>query len=589
MNFGTVRYLPASDHAQPHWEVRTEPHVRARLRRVFPRAPRAPADSMLLSDTPENARELAWFLLRYPMAMNDADQEHLESQRDLHITTETCIADLLQARRPPTDVTLALPARDYQRVAADAAALRGGLLLADDVGLGKTVSSICAMLHPGHLPVVVVCPTHLPRQWAAEIHKFAPDLRVHIVRKGQPYELIRRPRGRQADLWPDRLPDVVVINYHKLRGWAETLANVARFVVFDECQQLRNDGSDIFRACRHLAGAVPFRLGLSATPIHNYGIEFYPVIDTLIPGALGSRQEFLREWCTGDYGQKSRIKDTEAFAAYLRREGIMLRRTRAEVGRELPKLSKIVHTVESDAKVLASISGDAMELARIILAHNEKFRGAKMKAAGEFDVIMRQATGIAKAPYVADFVRILVENGEPVLLYGWHRAVYDIWMERLADLDPVLYTGSESPAQKAAALEAFTSGKSRVLIMSLRSGAGVDGLQHNCNNVVFGEIDWSPSVHEQCIGRPHRDGQDKPVMAYFLVSDQGSDPVVTEVCGIKLEQLDGVRNPGLGMVQPIENSEGHVRRLAEAYLQGHKPTPLASNGAPSIPDSHEAS
>jgi hypothetical protein len=57
---------------------------------------------------------------------------------------------------------------------------------------------------------------------------------------------------------------------------------------------------------------------------------------------------------------------------------------------------------------------------------------------------MRRATGLAKAPYVADFVRLLLESEPKVVLFGWHRDVYEIWLDRLADLNPSLYTGSES-------------------------------------------------------------------------------------------------------------------------------------------------
>ena len=68
-------------------------------------------------------------------------------------------------------------------------------------------------------------------------------------------------------------------------------------------------------------------------------------------------------------------------------------------------------------------------------------------------------------------------------------------------------------------------------------------LQHTTSTVVFGEHDWSPSVHEQCIGRVFPDGQESPVMAYFLLADEGSDLIVADVLGIKKGQIDGVRNP----------------------------------------------
>src|SRR3546814_11595600 len=93
---------------------------------------------------------------------------------------------------------------------------------------------------------------------------------------------------------------------------------------------------------------APLRLGLSSTPIFNYGSEFFCVVDCLLPGALGTREEFVREWCKSQGGDKARIDDAVEFGAYLRREGIMLRRTRAEVGRELPALTKIPHTIDAD-------------------------------------------------------------------------------------------------------------------------------------------------------------------------------------------------------------------------------------------------
>lgn len=158
-------------------------------------------------------------------------------------------------------------------------------------------------------------------------------------------------------------------------------------------------------------------------------------------------------------------------------------------------------------------------------------------------------------------------------MFGWHREVYAIWQEKLAEYNPVMYTGSESPSQKQAAKDAFVAGQSKVMLISLRAGAGIDGLQHVSSTVVFGELDWSPGVHEQCIGRVHRDGQTEPVMAYFLISDNGSDPIVSEVLGVKREQIEGVRNPDENLVERIDTGENQLRRLAAEFLksQGQRP------------------
>lgn len=560
MSFGQVI------HHSGNWFVACEPQVRSRLKRVFPRAPQQAGDTVRLSDTPENSRELLWFLQRYPMEVASLDR--LQARAAEHVDMEQRLADLLNARSVLEPFDLARPAREYQQYAANMLNIRGGLLLADDVGLGKTVTGICPMVKAENLPAVVVCPAHMPPHWLEKLAEFAPALRVHTIRAGSPYPLIKQPRQRRADLW-DELPDVIITSYHMLRGWADTLGEISRYAVFDECQQLRHTGSAIYGAAAHLARRSPLRMGLSATPIYNYGSEFYAVANALLPDCLGTYDEFIREWCIAAPGQKAKLQDSEQFGGYLRREGIMLRRTRKDVGRELPKVSKIVHEVESDAQVLKDLAGDAIALAKVILRANERYRGERMQAAGQFDTLMRQATGVAKAPYVAEFVRILVENGEQVVLFGWHREVYSIWMEKLADLNPVLYTGSESSREKEAAKAAFIAGDCRVLCMSLRSGAGVDGLQDVCCTAVFGELDWSPGVHEQCTGRIDRDGQTQPVMAYYLVSEEGSDPIVLDVLGVKREQIEGVRNPGQGLIERIDTGENTLRRLASDFLKAH--------------------
>jgi SNF2 family DNA or RNA helicase len=465
-------------------------------------------------------------------------------------------------------VTLAKPPREYQELAAYALEIRGGLLLADDVGVGKTISGICALRTVGNIPALIVVPAHLPRHWREKLAEFAPDLKVHTIRTSTPYPLIKSGKRGVRDLWPDQLPDVIICSYHKLRGWAETLAGLTKLVIFEECQQLRNPNSEIYQACKHVALHARRRLGLSATPIYGYGSEFFWVVDVLLPGVLGKREEFVREWCTGFTG-KEKIKETERFAAYLRREGIMLRRTRRDVKRELPPLQKLVHYVDADEDVLDKLQGNAISLAKIILSHNEAYRGQKMQAAGEFDTLLRQATGIAKAPYVAEFVRLLLESGEAVVLFGWHREVYRIWCERLKDFEPLLYTGTESPRQKEFAETEFKSGRRKLLIMSLRSGAGVDGLQFVSRTAVVGELDWSPGVLEQCIGRLDRDGQPDPVTAYYLVSEQGADPVMSDVLGIKREQIEGIRNPGGALLERIETGELSIKRMAEEFLARH--------------------
>lgn len=554
--------------AGSNWAIKPEPHVAIRLKRVFEQINKSDYGVISLSATAANTRELEWFLERYPMEISDSDLSYLTSLANEQKENEQTIANIMAEGYEAPEFDLAIEPREYQRIAADLALKTGQLLIADDLGLGKTCSAICTLTDPSNLPALVITLTHLPRQWENEINKFAPTLRTHVVKKGSPYDMTKEKVGRGKNNVKDVLfPDVIIMNYHKLRGWSETIAGVVNSVIYDECQELRRDESQKYSAAKHVSDNVRLRVGLSATPIYNYGGEIFSVMSALAPGALGTKYEFMREWCISTTSDKPKIRDPKAFGSYMREAGLMIRRTRSEVGRELEPLTKVPHTIDADTEALSSIEDSAAELAQIILAQGEAKKGAKMMASEQLSNVLRQATGIAKAPYVADFTRLLVESGESVLLYGWHHEVYGIWQAKLKDLNPVMYTGKQNAAKKLEAKTAFMEGRSKILIMSLRAGAGLDGLQKVCRTVVFGELDWSPGVHDQCCGRSHRDGQTDPVMAYFLISEYGSDPVVADVLGMKRAQMQGIRDPQAVLFQPSHSGEHNAKKLAESFMK----------------------
>ncbi len=547
-----LRYLIQSN----HWLINAEPHVVVKLKRVFAKINKAAHGELGLLNTVENCRDLLWFNQRYPFEISKLDLKILsKGARTYDQQCETRVK-ILSGDISLSSVDMKIQPREYQKIAAQLWLNQGYLLLGDDLGVGKTCSAICGLVDKRTRPALITTLPHLCRQWGSEIEKFAPQLTYHILKQATPYQ-IKKINGSD--------PDIIICNYHKLNGWADELSGKIKSVVFDEIQELRHNESAKYSAALHISRKSKYRLGLSGTPIYNYGGEMVNVINCLKEDALGSSDEFHNEWCDG-----IKVSNPKAFGAYLRESGIMLRRTRKDVGREVPEISRITHVVESDAAALEKIKGSAVELARLILSESKERKGSQFSAAGEFDMLVRQATGIAKAPYVAEFVRLLVQSGESVVLFAWHRAVYDILYEKLKDLNPAFYTGNESESQKAASKESFTSKKSPLLIMSLRAGAGVDGLQYVCRTVVLGELDYSPAVMEQCIGRVARDGQTDPVSAYTLISDDGSDPIIADILGLKDQQLQGIKNPEQDIIEKIIVTGDHVKKLAQYYLSKRK-------------------
>lgn len=556
--FGKVRL--SDDGA--FWILKVEPHVAMRAKQVFQRLDKRQHGELKLSASEENSKDLEWFLERYPLEVENPE-ELQEKARAFDERTQLAWS-ILEGNFEFPNSEMLLPAREYQKQAAALTLATGSLLVADELGLGKSVTAIALLANAKCLPALVVIPTHLPYHWTVQLQKFLPGLKVHTLKKTTPYPLAKAG---------ERNPDVILTSYHKLHGWADHLQGQVKTVIFDECQELRKSGSLKHTAAKHIADGCQWKLGLSATPIYNYGFEFFNVMDVLRPGLLGTQEEFRREWCADSFrAENARIADPKAFGTFLRESGAMIRRTRKEVGRELPPVNRVMQEVSADLSVLKKAEDAASELARIILDQSAD-KVSRFQASGQFDMKLRQITGIAKAPYVAEFVKMLLEEtSEPVVLFGWHLEVYKIWEERLKEFEPAWYTGNESPTQKTKELQRFLRGETKILIMSLRAGSGQDGLQHVASNVVFGELDWSPGVLEQCVGRVDRDGQTKPVFAYYLISEDGSDPVMVDILGLKRSQIESIRDPNGNLVEALEVDPEHVKKLAQAYLNKKKNT-----------------
>lgn len=513
------------------WVVAAQADVATRLKRIFPRVQATRLGDIRILDSVEVCRDLEWVLGRWPMEITDADLRVLTRGADGHRAQQEQVTAVLNGTAKHASLPMS-PApgrgpRDYQQVAYDLASTTGSLLLADELGLGKTESSLLALSDPANRPMLAVTLTGLPRQWVRELNEIFPDLRGVEVTKAKPYDLADEDGNE---------PDLIVMNYAKLAGWSHHLMGKVRSVVFDEVQELRREGTQKHTAAQMVAGQARIKIGASATPVYNYGGEMYSILKVLAPDLVGDRAEFAREWCQAVYGleQKARIVDPPAFRNWMTDQGVFLRRTREDVGISMPPLNVQEYTIDVDSKDWKALiaSSDVAKVASLILNEDAPHRD-RWRASGELDYKMRHATGVAKAPYVAEVAKLILESEEKIILAGWHRDVWSLWQEALASYNPVLYTGTESSAGKARAFDAFRAGDSRVLMLSLRSGAGLDGLQESCRVALFGELDWSPGVHKQVLGRLHRPGQTAPVTGYFCVSEYGADPTMMDALDLK--------------------------------------------------------
>ncbi len=390
----------------------------------FRRVAKADPGPWLFDKTPATCADLVWFSGRYPMAMSDRDRAALVNGQTMHEQNQRILEDILSPKyqspeRPGLVSGQAL--RHYQQQSTDLLGAVGGQLNGDLTGLGKTFSAAGACLLPGALPATIVTEAHTQKQWLNRLNGFL-DLDV------LPVSTTRPVKGAGADVRhrPIGLPlaDVYLFRYSNIASWVDWLAQMQiGLIAWDEIQQLRRGiESQKGEASKAIADLATYRLGLSATPIYGYGREIYEIMQFIDPSVLHTRAEFNREWLTED----GRLTDPDALGAHLKESHVFVRRTRADVGRELPTINRFPEYVDIDRKVLDSVDKLARELAIKATQGTFTERG---QATRELDALMCHRTGVAKAPMVAQYARLMVEAGEPVVLAGWHRDVYDIWLD----------------------------------------------------------------------------------------------------------------------------------------------------------------
>lgn len=558
--YGSVWY----ERRTASYVIRAEPAVMEMAKRVFPGSA-ARDGSLRFKATRRAVGDLNWLMLRFPLEIKNPARFAEDRNKALaHAARRDTNHRLAPAAPPPTLQGELFP---YQAEAVSFLLANERTLLADDMGLGKTVTALAALAAAEAFPAIVVVPTNVQRQWqsmaGAWLNMPTPGQALwwetsedrgkrlcHIVKGLRPYEIPKVP--------------ITIIHYGLLRGWKNVLPELGyRAVVFDEVQELRHTGTEKYSAASLLAGSTQYAWGLSGTPIYNYGIEFWAVSNILDYHCLGDSDSFTREWCTG-YGSKQ-VAKPDVLGDYLRREGLMLRRRKGDVQKQLPPKRRTPVQVDNDASKYNALIAEAVKLAhRYDQITDWHERGHTKRRIGEE---ARQATGVAKAPYVAEFVKTLLEAGERVLLYAHHHAVHDALAEELAQWHPARITGRETHGEKEAAIQAFAGGRTNLVQLAIRGAAGLDGLQGSGTCVVFAELDWSPAVHTQCEDRLHRIGVDKSlesILCYYLVSDTGSDETMQQALGLKIGQFVGL------MGDRAESDQD--RALADQAVQRHLDT-----------------
>ncbi len=458
---------------------------------------------------------------------------------------------------------------------------RGRVLLADEVGLGKTIEAgLCLkeyLLRGLARTVLVIVPAPLCQQWQDELlHKFA-----------LPSRRLERDDLVGAAAEPVR-PGVQVVSLALARQAAasEALA-AARFdlVIVDEAHRLKNRRTRSWQLVDHLRAR--YLMLLSATPVENDIVEIYNVLTLLKPGLFSTEAEFKRAFANG----ASRLpKDPERLRALLRE--VMVRNTRAQIDAPLPpRFATTLHAEPGPAEhefnqsVTAAVRaavrdgrlslGGAGEVLRLCGSAPIAAVDALARHLGpEFAVAARALTGSGHVLCAKDHVLLDLlarRRGEKVLLFAGSRATLDhvLTVVARAGHRAVLFHGSLDRAQKAAAIAAFAA-DTEVLVASESGGEGFN-LQF-ARTIVNYDLPWNPMRIEQRIGRVHRIGQTREVFVFNLVNDGTIEQEVLRVLDEKINMFELVVGEIDAILGRLGDGERDFQELVlELYARAEDP------------------
>ena len=407
---------------------------------------------------------------------------------------------------------------------------RFGGVLADDMGLGKTLQALVwlAWLRTEQQvkePVLVVCPKSVQDNWRGEATRFFPQLSV---------EVWNRATAGKSGL--NGGVDLLIIHYAQLRTHEDLLGEIEwGAVILDEAQAIKNPTSQNSQAACRLPAR--HRLALTGTPIENRLLDLWSIFAFAMPGVLGTRAYFTRNFDgrTDPLARRRLAARTRPF---------LLRRTKNEVARDLPE------RVEEDLVIELEGTQAALYQAEIKRARAQLLKAQTSKELDKlrFNILtsllrLRQICchprllGLDATPEpkkgrkknaepAAESAKVaaLMELLEPLMEEGQKVLVFSQFVEMLAIIEAEIHergwhsfklTGQTE--DRATLVNDFqTHTGSAVFLISLKAGGFGLNLTAASYVVLFDPW-WNPAVEAQAIDRTHRIGQQQTVFAYRLI------------------------------------------------------------------------
>ncbi len=382
-------------------------------------------------------------------------------------------------------------------------------ILADQMGLGKTVQTIAAILS-ADTRALVVCPANVLHNWAAEVARFT----------GEPVAFWH---GRELSGPPEARFRITTYNSLRFRDWRDTDADQRPVLVLDEAHEVRNPETQRARLVEDLP--QQHRILLTGTPIVN-GLEDYnELLGHIGEGRWAEGNRFKQTWMAdpGVLARNPRVRTHVADLLQQATRHVVLRRRKDEVLDDLPP-----RTVTLLAHVLSQQERAAYE------GLEARAREVMAAAKSEVQVFaqlhkLRQFLLDKRAPLLKDRVDALVAEDEACVVYSHYLEPLKRLHAHLGEEVSARLDGSTPPERREKLSRALGADDGpRVLLAQIEAG-GIGLNLTGARHVLFAHLGWTAAIHRQAIDRVHRIGQDRPVQVEFLITPDTIDERLADI------------------------------------------------------------
>lgn len=467
----------------------------------------------------------------------------------------------------------------YQKEGIEAGLRWKRFLIGDEPGLGKTLQSIGVVDCADAYPCLVICPSSLKINWQREFEKFTDKKALvldnsvattwpYLIQMGmQQVAIVNYESLRKYFVWdirarkgqPFRLKDVVFCPH----------INLFKSVIIDESHRVKDPSAQQTIFARGLVEGKQWRILLSGTPVVNRPADL--IAQLSIMGRLqefGGRSKFLADYGGGEISKERRGNDDEDKPRNLEKLSselyarCMIRREKAKVLKDLPDKTRTDLYVEISNRDEYNMA--ASDLAEYLRKYTECDdidirRKMRMEALVKF-MTLRSLSSKGKVKQAIDFVKTFLANDKPLILFCSLHEVVDEIMKAFPKA--VRVTGRDSTAMKQAAVDAFQSGKAKLIVCSIKA-AGVGLTLTASSNVAFVEFPWTYADCCQCEDRAHRIGQKDNVTCYYLIGRHTIDRTLYNI----IYEKKSIASQIMGTDDDIPQDEMYFDELVSQFMQ----------------------